>query len=379
MASQDSGNKTERATPQKLRRARKNGQVARSRDLTTAIGVLLALKAMTMLAPWWLDAFRGLFSLAFADMTGDDTLANRWSIAMPASLLMFAKMVAPFLIVPLCVAVGALYPGGWLFAVANLKPKFSRLDPATNLGRLVTARHHGAFALSVLKAFAIIGVLTFISHSTIGEFLRLRRLPLPDALARGLALTTDGAFALALVMLVFALIDAPFQRFMFLRGQRMTRQEIKEEHNNNEGRPELRSRIRRLQRQAAQRALARAVPDADVVIVNPTHYAVALKYDEQRAAAPFVVAKGVDEMALAIRRIAGEHGIEVLHLPPLARAIYQTSQVNQQIPAALYQAVAQVLTYVLRLKAFRQGRGHVRPVRPSDVPIPDFLDDAQSS
>ncbi|ONB75625.1 flagellar biosynthetic protein FlhB [Burkholderia pseudomallei] len=379
MANQDSGDKSEKATPQKLRNARRQGQIARSRDLSTAIGVLVSLKMLVLLAPSWLAEFRALFLLELVDATGDGALANAWSVALPVSIALFLKMIAPFFVVPLCVVLGSLLPGGWILSGAQLKPKFSRLNPMTNLGRLVSARHYGTFALSLLKALALIAMLAYLSATTLAAFLRLQHLPLQEALTRGFGLTLDGALALAAVMLVFALADVPFQRFVFLRGQRMTKQEVKDEHKNAEGRPEVRSRIRQLQRQAAQRVLSKTVPSADVVVVNPTHYAVALKYDTNRAEAPFVIAKGVDDMALAIRRIAQEHGVEVLSLPPLARAIYDTSQVNQQIPAALYRAVAQVLTYVLQLKAFRQGRRGLRPERPTDVAIPDFLDRTRPS
>lgn len=332
-----------------------------------------------LLAPSWLRDFRLLFMIDLADMSADGALANVWSIVLPASLMLFVKMVVPFFIVPLCIIVGSLIPGGWIFSSSNFKPKLSRMNPIANLGRLVSARHYGTFALSVGKALTIIAVLAYISCTTMVDFLELQSMSLPAALARGATLLTDGALALAAVMLVFALIDVPFQRFVFMRGQRMTKQEVKEEHKTTEGRPEVRGRIRQLQRQAAQRALANSVPGADVVIANPTHYAVALKYDTGRADAPFVVAKGIDDMAIAIRQLAEAHGVEVLTLPPLARAIYHTSQVNQQIPAALYRAVAQVLTYVLQLKAFQQGRRDLRPERPIDIPVPEPLAKAQTS
>jgi flagellar biosynthetic protein FlhB len=176
-----------------------------------------------------------------------------------------------------------------------------------------------------------------------------------------------------MVFLLFAIIDVPAQAFFFARGQRMSKQEMKEEHKSNEGRPEVKQRVRQLQRQLARRSARTTVPTADVVIVNPEHYAVALKYDENRAAAPFVVAKGVDEMALYIRQIAEQHKIEILPLPPLARAIYNTSQVQQQIPVQLYQAVSQVLNYVLQLQAFRSGQRRVHPPFPHEVAVPSHL------
>ncbi|MPQ71847.1 EscU/YscU/HrcU family type III secretion system export apparatus switch protein, partial [Pseudomonas sp. MWU12-2323] len=179
---------------------------------------------------------------------------------------------------------------------------------------------------------------------------------------------------LAAVFLLFALADLPLQVFLFMKQQRMSKQEIKEEHKNTEGRPEVRQRIRQLQQQMAQRGVRKALPGADVIIVNPSHYAVALKYDENRAEAPFIIAKGVDEMALYIRRQAEELEIAVLPLPPLARADYHTTQVNHQIPAPLYRAVAQVLTHVLQLKAFQTGSRANRPILP-ELAVPQELSD----
>ncbi|HYR24656.1 MAG TPA: EscU/YscU/HrcU family type III secretion system export apparatus switch protein, partial [Aquabacterium sp.] len=227
--------------------------------------------------------------------------------------------------------------------------------------------------VSVFKAAVLGGVLYHLSQEGVDSYVRLQGLALPQALLQATQLLLDAVLAMCAVFIVFALIDVPIQRLFFLRGQRMTKQEVKEEYKNQEGRPEVRQRIRQLQRALSQRSIRKAVPTADVVIVNPEHYAVALKYDEQRAEAPFVVAKGVDEMALYIRQVASEHTIEVVPLPPLARAIYNTSQVNQQIPATLYKAVALVLTYVLQLKAFRQGNRPQQPTLPSDVVVPAHL------
>jgi flagellar biosynthetic protein FlhB len=171
----------------------------------------------------------------------------------------------------------------------------------------------------------------------------------------------------------------PLQSFLFARGQRMSKQEVKEEYKSSEGKPEVKQRIRQIQQQLARRNVNKTVPTADVVIVNPEHYAVALKYDTSRAEAPFVVAKGIDEMALYIKSVAAKHKIETVTLPPLARAIYNTSQVQQQIPAQLYQAVSQVLNYVLQLNAFRDGRRQAPPRFPNEVVVPSQLSEVSAS
>ncbi len=255
----------------------------------------------------------------------------------------------------------------------NLQPKLDRLNPVSNLGRLFSGKHLAGVLASIAKAALLCAVLWWLCTSSAQEFLRLQGLPLAEAIAQGAALLLSGALAMALVFVLFGFIDLPVQLFFFLRGQRMSKQDVKEEHRSNEGRPEVKNRIRQLQQQIARRSLRKAVPQADVVIVNPEHYAVALKYDERRAQAPFVLAKGVDEMALYIRQLAREHKVEVITQPPLARAIYNTSQVQQQIPMALYAAVALVLNYVLQLKAFQAGQRRQAPGLPANLPVPESL------
>lgn len=369
----DTGDKSEKASAQKLRKAREQGQVARSRDLATAAGVVASLYLVVALMPGYLEDFRLIFHGGLADLGGEGGLDEAWSTVFLAAGLLVLKMVLPLLVVPAAVLLASLVPGGWIVATSHLVPKFSRLDPMSNLGRLFGGKHLAGVAASVLKAGLLGAVLVHLGRAGSADYLRLQALPLPEALATGAGLMLSGVLAMALVFVLFGLIDMPVQLFFFLRGQRMSKQDMKEEHKSNEGRPEVKQRIRQLQRQLARRSVRSAVPTADVVIVNPEHYAVALKYDERRAQAPFVVAKGVDEMALYIREVAREHRIEVVPLPPLARAIYNTSQVHQQIPVALYTAVALVLNYVLQLKAFQAGQRGAAPELPSDQSVPRHL------
>ncbi|GAB2567572.1 flagellar type III secretion system protein FlhB [Dyella jejuensis] len=377
MSQASAGDKTEKATPQKLRKAREEGQVARSRDVGTAVGLFVALKILIVMMPSWLGDFRRVFALSLArfDGAGLDGVQNASSLMFPSILVLIAKMVLPLLAVPLGVVAASLVPGGWVFAPKNLMPKFGKLNPIANLKRLVSAKHYVQLAATVLKAAAIGTVLWYLCAANVNAFVRLQGAPLADALRGGATLLVDSVLVLSAILILFSLIDLPMQRLLYMREQRMSKQDIKEEHKNNEGRPEVKSRIRQLQRQLARRSIRKAVPDADVVVVNPTHYAVALKYDEARAQAPYVLAKGIEETALFIRQVAREHKVEILELPPLARAIYHSSQVNQQIPAALYRAVAQVLTYVLQIKAFRQGQRALAPTLPGDFDIPQTLSD----
>ncbi|MEX5748169.1 flagellar type III secretion system protein FlhB [Massilia sp. X63] len=367
------GDKTEKPSAQKLKKARQEGQVVRSKDLATAIGILASLKLFAVLLPGYLESFRGLFRLVFVPLGEAGAIENAMSVVFTGALTLLVKMVLPLLAVPAAIVAAGVIPGGWVASGKNMAPKFSRLSPITNLGNLFSQKHWIGFATSAAKAVVLGLVLWHVMSSGMKSYVELQRMPLSDALVGGTSLMLDGLGAMVAVFVVFALVDVPVQAFLFTKNQRMSKQEIKEEHKSNEGRPEVKQRIRQLQNQLAQRSVRKSVPTADVVIVNPEHYAVALKYDVDRAEAPFVVAKGVDEMALYIRRIAREHHVETLSLPPLARAIYNTSQVQQQIPAQLYGAVSQVLNYVLQLNAFRAGRRQAPPRFPNEVVVPSHL------
>jgi flagellar biosynthetic protein FlhB len=373
MADNTGGDKSEKASAQKLKKAREQGHVVRSKDLATAVGILVSLKLFVFLIPDYLESFRSLFRLVYAPLGAAGSLENAMTVVWSGAAMLLVKMVLPLAGVPLAIIVASMVPGGWVFSTDNLMPKFERFSPVKNLGNLASGKHWTSFATSVAKAALLAVVLVHVVRSALSAWVNLQRMPLPDALLHGGGMMFDGLMALVTVFVLFALIDVPLQAFLFARSQRMSKQEVKEEYKSTEGKPEIRARIRQLQQQMARRNVNKTVPTADVVIVNPEHYAVALKYDTKRAEAPYVVAKGIDEMALYIRSVAAKHEIETIALPPLARAIYNTSQVQQQIPAALYQAVSQVLNYVLQLNAFRAGRRQAPPRFPNDVAVPAAL------
>jgi len=375
----DNGDKTEKASAQKLKKAREEGQVVRSRDLSTAIGILVSLKVFSLMLPTYLESFRSLFRLVFVPLGETGAMENAMSVVFLAAAALFVKMILPLAVVPLAIVLSGMVPGGLIFSGKNMMPKAERLSPMKNLGNLVSQKHMIGFAVSVAKAAVLGLVLVHVTRSGVSAYVDLQRLPLGDAIVRGGTMMFDALFALVAVFVIFAVLDVPIQAFQFAKNQRMSKQDQKEEHKTSEGKPEVKQRIRQLQRQLAQRSVNKTVPTADVVIVNPEHYAVALKYDTNRAEAPFVVAKGVDEMALYIKGVAAKHKIETVSLPPLARAIYNTSQVQQQIPAQLYQAVSQVLNYVLQLNAFRDGRRQAPPRLPIDVAVPSHLSEVSAS
>jgi flagellar biosynthetic protein FlhB len=379
MAEGTGGDKTEKASAQKLRKAREQGQVVRSKDLATAVGILASLKLLVFMMPDYLESFRALFRMVFVPVGEPGAIENALSVVFSSAAMLLIKMVLPLFTVTLAVVLSSLVPGGWNISTEALMPNFGRFSPVSNLGQLASAKHWSTFGISVAKAVVLSLVLWHVVNSGLMSWIDLQRMPLQDAILRGVSQLFDGLMALISVFLVFALIDVPLQSFLFARNQRMSKQEVKEEYKSSEGKPEVKQRIRQIQQQLARRNVNKTVPTADVVIVNPEHYAVALKYDLRRAEAPFVVAKGIDEMALYIKSVAAKHKIETVSLPPLARAIYNTSQVQQQIPAQLYQAVSQVLNYVLQLAAFRDGRRQAPPRFPNEVVVPSHLSEVSAT
>ncbi|MYM22473.1 flagellar type III secretion system protein FlhB [Duganella sp. FT135W] len=377
MADESTGDKTEKASQQKLKKSRQEGQVVRSRDLSTAIGILVSLKLFVYLLPGYLMEFNEIFHQSFAPFDSDGAIDNAMSTVFSSSMWLLIKMVLPLFVVPLFIMLGAMVPGGWVVSTSHWEPKLSRMSPAANLGRLFSGKHAFEVAISIGKAGVLIAVLIHVARSSVNDYTQLQMMPMGQAMLNGSNLMLDGLMSMVAVFVIFALVDVPAQAWFFAKNQRMSKQDLKEEHKSTEGRPEVKQRIRQLQRALARRSARKSVPTADVVIVNPEHYAVALKYDALKAEAPFVIAKGVDEMALYIKQLATEFKIEVMELPPLARAIYNTSQVNQQIPVQLYQAVSQVLNYVLQLQAFRTGRRAAEPERPKEVVVPTSMSEVK--
>lgn len=364
--------KTEEASEQKLRKSREQGQVARSKDVATTVSLLATLLALKFAVGLFMEGIEQSFRLSLGNSRGP-LQAGDLALLLQHNLLLIVWVLLPLLVTPLLVVAFGLVPGGWVFAAKNFSPNFGKLNPLAGLKRMVGAQNWSELAKSLLKIATLLGVALWQLHFAAPRLIALQRSDISTAIGGAFSLTFDLAIALLLVFLLFALIDIPLQRFFFLKKMRMTKQERKEEHKNQEGRPEVKARIRQLQRQLAQRQVAKVIKDADVVIVNPTHYAVALRYDRKKAEAPFVIARGIDEMALYIRKLAQGHGLEVVELPPLARAVYFSTQVNQQIPAPLYTAVAHVLTYILQLKAWREGRRRARPELARHLDIPEEL------
>ncbi|MGG2399556.1 flagellar biosynthesis protein FlhB [Pseudomonas sp. SH1-B] len=373
MSEQNSGQeKTEEASAHKLKKSKEDGQVARSKDLSTTISLIATLFILKFSAGLFMEGLSDSFRLSYIQFGHSEIGLEDLDTLLGYNLLVFIKLLSPLLLTSLLVVALSLVPGGWVFSAKNFAPKLSKLNPITGLGRIFSAQNWSELLKSILKVLVLLGVGYMLVRAALPELIALQRSSVLEAISAALNLTFNLTLCLMLIFVLFSFIDIPLQRYFFLKKMRMTKQERKEEHKNQEGRPEVKARIKQLQRQMLQRQISKVIKNADVIITNPTHYAVALKYDSKKAQAPFVLAKGVDETALYMRQMAAKHTLEVLEIPPLARAIYFTTQVNQQIPAPLYTAVAHVLTYILQLKAWRQGR-RSKPQLASNLPIPDSL------
>ena len=375
MAEEDTGQeKTEEATPRRLERAREEGQVPRSRELSTA-AILLAGSASlfafgNVLGSGLLGIGRNAFRFDRAALQAPDAMLLELGAASSSALWMLAPV---FVLLLLAAVLGPAALGGWIFSARALAPKLERLDPVRGLGRMLSLRSLVELLKAIAKVLLVGGVALLLLWALRGELAAMAMQPLEPAIRHAVTVLGWSALALSASTLLIAAVDVPFQVMDHTKKLRMTMQQVRDEIKESEGRPEVKSRIRQLQRQFARSRMMAAVPKADVVITNPSHYAVALRYDAGRTAAPQLLAKGSDLVALKIREIAEANGVPVVSSPRLARAIYFTTELEAEIPAGLYLAVAQVLAYVFHLRNHRRGRG-AAPVLPEELPIPEGMD-----
>ena len=375
MAESESGqDKTEEPTEKKKKDAREKGEIARSKELNTLAVMLAGAGGLLIygggLAQDLLEVMRLNFSLPREGLLSPG--------AMCQYLLHSGKIaiiaVQPVLITLLLAAlIGPISLGGWLFAGSSLAPKFSRMNPANGIKRMFSS----TAVIELLKALAKFLLILFVAltvlKSDIDDLLRIAHEPLEQAIIHSVQLVGWSTLWMACGLILIAAVDVPVQLYQSHKKLMMTKQEIRDEHKDQEGRPEVKQRIRQLQREMSQRRMMAAIPDADVVITNPTHYAVALKYDPDKGGAPMLVAKGSDFLALKIREIAVSNNVLLLESPALARSIYYSTELDQEIPGGLYLAVAQVLAYVYQIRQFRAGKGKRPEPFKDDVPIPPEL------
>jgi flagellar biosynthetic protein FlhB len=273
----------------------------------------------------------------------------------------------------LAAIIGPISLGGWLFAAGSMAPKFSRMNPGAGLKRMFSSKAIAELLKALAKFFIILFVALAVLSSDIDDLLRIAHEPLDMAVIHSLQVVGWSTLWMACGLIIIAAVDVPIQIWESIKKLKMTKQEVRDEHKDSEGRPEVKQRIRQLQRDMSQRRMMAAVPDADVVITNPTHYAVALKYDPDKGAAPVLLAKGSDFLALKMREIAVANNVLLLESPALARSIYYSTELDQEIPGGLYLAVAQVLAYVYQIRQHRAGKGKRPDPLKDDLPIPPDL------
>lgn len=367
------------ATSRRLEQARERGQVARSRELAAATAALVTVLA------FWIGG-SSLLSHCAA-ITGDGLRLTRDMAFDPAQLTLqlghlsaaALLMLAPLFGLLLVVTVaGPLTMSGWVLAPQALTPDFSRLNPLRGVRNMVS----GHSAVELLKAAAkcvLLGgiAIAVLSHDRY-DLLRLAAQDPSAALHDLGGMLLSACFALSGGLALIAVIDVPYQLWRHHHGLRMTREEVRQEQREMDGDPQLKARIRNMQRTMARKRMMAAVPQADVIVTNPTHYAVALEYREDRMRAPRVIAKGAHLLAQRIREAGEAHNVPVLEAPPLARALYRHAEIGAEIPAALYAAVAQVLVYVYQLRHYREFGGAV-PAAPEHLPVPAPLDPPQDA
>jgi flagellar biosynthetic protein FlhB len=371
---QSSQDRTLEPSARRLEQVRGEGQVPRSRDLSHLMILGTAAMGFSLLGSGLADACRGILTRGLRFDLATATEPSRMVARL--SELSFDAVVAllPILGAMLVASVAApLLIGGWNFALAAVAPRFERMDPLQGIARLFSLSSLVDLGKVMLVAMllSLVGGSFILSH--IEQMSQLALQSLPSAAAQLTSILLSAFIVLAATLAVTAAIDVPYQIYRYRQRVMMTLEEARQEEKELQGDPRLRQRVRSAAREMARKRMMAAVPSADVVVTNPTHFAVALKYSESMNRAPRVVAKGMDELAARIRELAVENGVALLEAPPLARALYRHVEVGAEIPAPLYTAVAQVLAYVYQLRRYRDGEG-ARPSEPRDIEIPDGLD-----
>ncbi|MCE5982470.1 MULTISPECIES: flagellar biosynthesis protein FlhB [unclassified Pseudomonas] len=374
MAESESGqDKTEDPTEKRKKDAREKGEIARSKELNTVAVTLAGAGALLVfgggLVQTLMELMRSNFILSREVLIDERSMG----IFLMASGKMALLATQPVLLVLLLAAIiGPVSLGGFLFSGSSLAPKFSRMNPLSGIKRMFSVNALSELLKALAKFFMILIVALTVLSADRDDLLAIANEPLEQALIHSAQVVGWSALWMAAGLLIIAAVDVPIQLWQAHKKLLMTKQEVRDEYKDSEGKPEVKQRIRQLQREASQRRMMAAIPEADVIITNPTHYAVALKYDPEKGSAPLLLAKGADFIALKIREIANEHKIQVLESPALARSIYYSTELEEEIPAGLYLAVAQVLAYVYQIRQYRAGKG--KPPEPlKDLPIPPDL------
>jgi len=375
MAENEKGQeKTEEATPKKREDSRKQGQVPRSREFNTFFMMLASSVALIFMGGDLITGLLTVLSEGFQPTRAQIFEPKYMLEAFFESVIVALKFLAPFFILLVFVAMASsLTIGGWNFSMKAIQPKASKLNPGKGLKRIFGAKGLVELSKALAKFFVISIIAVLLLQGYADTLLSVGRQAIEPAIATIGTELVWFFFLLSLSLLIIAAADAPFQLWDSAKQIRMSKDEVKQEHKNQEGSPETRARVRQVQRELAMKRMMAEVPEADVIITNPTHYAVAVKYNQTDAGAPVVVAKGVDLVAEKIRLVAGEHKVPILSSPALARAIFYSTEIDEEIPAGLYMAVAKILAFIFQLRD-KPGTDFSSPLNyEDDVPIPDDL------
>ncbi|MBD3766508.1 MAG: flagellar biosynthesis protein FlhB [Gammaproteobacteria bacterium] len=347
----DGQEKSEEPTSKKLEDARKKGQVARSKELATMLIMMIASLWLLWLGPQMMVDFERMMIMGFSIERDHAFDMKRAADLIFAQFEAALWLIFPFVMGMMVMAIVAnILVGGWLFSTEVMAPKFSKLNPIAGIKRMFSLHALVELIKALLKFFLMSVLAVLFIYSTLREVYHLGLIEVEPGLASAGEILAMALVVMSLGLIVIALIDVPYMLWKHNEDMKMTLQEVKDEFKQTEGNPEIKGRIRRMQQEMAMRRMMQDVPTADVIITNPEHYAVALKYDGDKMNAPIVLAMGVDFMAAQIRAIATQNKIEIVRSPALARALYYNSEVGQVIPRQLFMAVAQILAMVFQLK-----------------------------
>ncbi len=368
---EDSGQeKTEEPTQKRLTDAKNKGQIARSRELNTFL--------MMIVSAWLLMSQGERVGQGLLTMMKNNFHVSRDVIFEPQATIVFFKqamsdgllLIAPLLAILTVTAILApIALGGWIFNMETIMPKFDKLDPIKGLPKLFSMNGLVELLKAMLKITLVGTIGWLLFNSIFAELLGLSSEPMEQAIIHALKLIAHSFLILSAALIAVAAIDVPYQLHKHSKDLKMSLQEIKDEMKESEGSPEIKGRIRRTQMEMAQNRMMQEVPNADVIITNPSHYAIALKYDEGSGNAPILIAKGIDLIAAQIRNLAIEANVPLVAAPPLARALYYSTELDNEIPQGLYVAVAQVLAYIFQLKEAYKTHG-TKPAVPKDIKVP---------
>ncbi len=361
-----SSDKTEQASSKRLQQAREKGQIARAKEFTGAITLIIALFYFISKGSDIRADLTHLFHACFQFDRTQVTDFHPSFMLIGQGLFIILKIFAPLMVIQYIASIlSSSVLGGISFNFSVISPKFSKLNPMQGFKRIFSSQTLIEFVKNVIKIAMILYILYFMLDSNLGFLRGLMRASFHTVSNMSVHLVIQITMFLICVTILFGVIDVPYQKMTFNKQMRMSKDEVKQEHKEQEGNPEVKGRIRQIQMQNARRVAAKTVPTADVVLMNPTHYAVAIKYDITKAEAPYVVARGKNEVAFYIKSLADKHEVEVLTIPALTRSIYHTTKIDQMIPSQLFVAVAHILTYVNQLKSWKTGN---QP-KPNSLPV----------